>query len=232
MVSQKSVFNGLKKLISHKSLISISGSSGTGKTSLAEFLIGNLLGDNSSCVWIQASESFPNKRFDIMFKHNLEKLKNIKEKIFVTPARGPCTTFSEQQQILKKIVNKHRYNPPDLKYIVIDNISHHLRYHIANIDDIRLRNSILNDFFNTQLYPLIMFSHNHNIKLFLIHEMSYNPDLGKNLRFFNKMYERIDSLGLELEEDLFSKKKKMVIRANNSSWTTNYSLENEGFRWY
>ena len=67
MVSQKSVFNGLKKLINRKSIISISGSSGTGKTSLSEFLIGNLLIENEGCcMWIQASEAFPKKRLEIM----------------------------------------------------------------------------------------------------------------------------------------------------------------------
>ena len=77
-----------------------------------------------------------------------------------------------------------------------------------------------------------MYSHSNKIKLFLIHEMSYNPDAGKNLRFFEKMYKRIDSLDLKLEDDRFSKRKKMIVNVNNSNWNTYYSLKNDGFQWY
>ena len=132
--------NGIEDLFHENRLISISGKAGTGKTSLSLYLIGNLLTSltpyDGSCVWIQASEPFPKKRLGSMFRNDEGKLEYLTNNIFVTPGNGPYTTFDLQLEALKRLSKNNYLLPPDIKFIVIDNISYHLRFRFSQINDI------------------------------------------------------------------------------------------------
>ncbi len=120
---------GIKKLLSYSTILSISGESGTGKTSLALHLIGELLSKEDSCIWVQASEKFPNTRLSQLFEG--QKLQEIKSKTYIIPKERPIQTYLEQTRIIQNLIHPDTILPPNIKIIVIDNISHHLRFELG-----------------------------------------------------------------------------------------------------
>jgi len=220
--------------ISHKNkrIISISGKSGTGKTTLALQIVSNILTNEApyegSCVWIQASELFPKKRLVSLFKTSPEKINYLLRSIFVFPRRNPFSNFREQSTFfddLNKIIL-----PSDAKFMVIDNISHHLRLAGSLTSDIKRKIVLYDQFFNSQLFPLIMRCLRDNIALIILHEVSFNPALGKTLPFFNKLYSRIQAVNITLSKGFKSNTKKMEITCGDSANGTkfNYVIENTG----
>lgn len=234
MLSQTILLNGFKKIFLSNKVISISGESSTGKTTLVQYLIGNLLTMSKPyedyCFWIQASEAFSKKRLTNMFKNNSEKLSYLIKNILISPRNKACRTFSEQSELLKKISQKNYVFPPNLKFIVIDNISHHLRYEISKSSGVTAVISKLNDFFDSQLLPLIMTCQRENINLLLIHECSFNPNLNQNKPFFYKLYDRIESIDIKLRKDLFSGEKTMSLLSRDHVRTFTYSLDDSGIK--
>ena len=235
MIEQDTIFKGLKQLISRKKIVSISGCSGTGKTTLALQLVGNFLTQNKpyndSCIWIQASEHFPKRRFNKIFTSLPEKSYYLKENIFITPRKSICETYYKQAKIIKNIINDGNYIPPNLKYIVIDNISHHLRYEISKFDDIKSIISILNEFFNSNLLPLILFCQRESIILILIHEVSFDINSAKNKPFYNKLYNRIDSLIITLTKNFAIQDNAINVFFNGNKWVLKYRIEDKGIIW-
>ena len=213
-------------------MVSIAGESGSGKTTLAYQLMGNMIALPycKSSLWIQASEHFSLKRFSIMFEGYPEKLNYLKKNVFVVPARGTFRSYDEQCNFVGKISNNETILPLDLKCIVIDNISHHLRREISNTLDIKARVSILNDFFNSQLVPLFLFCRKNLICLMLIHEFTYDPGLNKNVPFFYKLYERTKSLEIMLTKQFNSSVREMKLSGANLNRSYRYTLNDDGFR--
>ena len=74
MTLQSLVLQEFDVMFQKNSIISISGESGTGKTSLALYLVSHMLtkekNPENSCFWIQASEQFPKNRLLSMYKDN------------------------------------------------------------------------------------------------------------------------------------------------------------------
>ena len=130
MLLELDFIGGIRKLFSRGNIVSISGESGTGKTTLALFIVGNLLTHDDqfeeSCIWIQSSELFPIRRMTRMFEG--EKLSHVKQSIYIRPGNGTIKSYLEQCNIMGEIFNSTSILPPDVKFIVIDNISHHLRH--------------------------------------------------------------------------------------------------------
>jgi len=232
LITQTTVLNGFKKIFLSNKVISISGESGTGKTTLAQYLIGNLLTISKPyedyCFWIQASEAFSKKRLIKMFKTNSEKLRYLNNSILISPSNKACSSFSEQSDLLKKISRRNYIFPPNLKFIVIDNISHHLRYEISKSNDAKAVMSKLNDFFDSELMPLIMTCQRENINLLLIHESSFNPNLNQNMPFFYKLYNRIKTIDINLTKGFTSDVKIMNIRSKDQARSLNYCLDDKG----
>jgi len=233
VLTQRVIFEGLKKLISKKKIISISGQSGSGKTTLAQFLIGNLMTEeepyNGCCLWIQTSENFSKKRLFRMFNAYPKRLGYLKENIFITPKVKPCSTYLEQSNTLKKL-SEEIFLLSNLKFIVIDNISHHLRYEVLRLSDIESRISMMNNFFDFQLYPLIMLCEREEINLVLIHEISYSHNKDKEMTFFYKLYNRIDSLNISLKKEYISQEKIMEINYDELNWAFKYFLVDQGLK--
>ncbi|MHA2429403.1 MAG: AAA family ATPase [Promethearchaeota archaeon] len=222
-----------KTLLQSRMLISIYGKSGTGKTFLGLYLVGNLLTEKEpyhyQCVWIQASEFFPSKRLSQLFQKDLKKLRFLRNNIFITPLKKPFLSYQKQAVIISQI--QHKTLPPELKVIVIDNISHHLRYEISKYESISEKVSVLNDFYENQLFPLIMYCQQEDIILILIHEVSYNPNLKKIVPFLHKLYKRIDSINVYLEKDLISENKILHLNYADYNNQFNYRIQNHGFQW-
>jgi len=232
MTFQNVVLQGFEKILQHNSVISISGKSGTGKTSLALYLVAHSLtnGDvyKGSCFWIQASEPFPKNRLVSMCKDQNKKCDYLLNNLYITPSKV-FPSYSEQNNLLGKMVNENFLFPPDLKFIVIDNISHHLRFEISKVDDIRKRTSILEDIFNNILCPLILRCQRENITLILLHEVSFNVKLQKTLPFFHSLYKRIKSVNIFLRKSLISKDREMVIEIGKKIASLFFQLDNHGF---
>jgi len=225
-------FIGMKRLLSYHNIISISGESGTGKTTLALQLIGTFLTCkkpySDSCVWIQASEHFPLKRLVQIFHEQKERLEYIQENIFVIPQNSPIHTYDQQSLIIQHIIGPLANIPPSLKYIVIDNISHHLRYKLTQYNSPKDISSLQDMFYETQLMPFILFCKRNDIVLILIHEVTYSPKLERTRPFFYKLYDRIKTIDIVLGNIYNAEKKNLQILADNIKWTFQYALEQRG----
>ena len=214
-------------LLRERRIISVSGASSTGKTTLALQLVASALscegGIDEHCVWIQASEQFPKKRLHTFFKSFPGKFDNLVKKIFLYPVTSPFLSYEDQSAFLTtlgKIIL-----PFNTKYLVIDNISHHLRFAASCCSNFKQRKVVLDDFFNLQLFPLIMRCLREDIVLILIHEVSFDPKLGKNQPFFNKLYSRINSVNVSLSKPFNSKTKRMKLISKDNKITSELKYE-------
>jgi archaellum biogenesis ATPase FlaH len=222
----------LKGIIFHKRIISILGDSAMGKTTLAVHMVGHYLMNNQCSFWIQAGEKFPHKRLYSLFKNNPSKLKYLQDNIFIIPIGKTCSSYNELLNIIKKLVNNEYFFPNDLNFIVIDNISHQLRFEIAKLDEIQNKVNLINEFFDHLLLPLIFFCQKRSICLILIHESSFQPNLARNMAYQYKLYERIDSVEFNLINMFGSSIKKITISFDDIKWNFNYEITNSGFLLY
>jgi hypothetical protein len=232
MTLQSVVLEDLDLLLQKNLIASIAGESGTGKSSLAIYLISYSLSKNetcnNSCFWIQASEQFPKNRLMSINKDNSKRCNYLLDNIYIAPNRI-FSSYLEQSLFLNKIADDHYLFPPDLKFIVVDNISHHLRFATLKSRDIKHRTALLDDFYNNTLCPLILRCQREHIALILIHEVSFNVKLQKTLPFFNSLYERIRSVNIYLSKSPISKERGMKIEIGKSATTLNFKLDNHGF---
>lgn len=211
-------------------LISISGKSGTGKTTLALQFVSSLMTlekpYRDQCVWVQASEQFPKKRLKSLFKSYPDRLNYVLKNVFVAPGLKPFSTFVEQSDFFRKL--KTTIFPNKVRFIVIDNISHHLRFAASSCSDFKGRRVLLDEFFSVQLFPLIMRCLREKIVLILIHEVSFDPSSGKTKSFFSKLYDRIDSLKVNLSKVIGSGLKQMEISSKSTSTKFAYEIRDSG----
>ncbi|NVM17000.1 MAG: hypothetical protein HWN80_04740 [Candidatus Lokiarchaeota archaeon] len=220
--------------LSHKnrSVISISGKSGTGKTTLGIQLVGTILTSersyDGSCVWVQASEQFPKKRLVSLFKDSPGKIDYLLKNIFVYPPKKPFSNYREQSTFFNDLGTLSL--PSNAKFVVIDNISHHLRFAVSLYSDIKRRSILLDRFFNSQLFPLIMRCLRDKIVLILIHEVSFDPASGRTQSFFNKLYSRIQTVTITLSKRFNSSVKMMEIECGDTSngRKLNYEIRDSG----
>jgi len=211
----------------NRRIISISGKSGTGKTTLSLQLASSILTRekpyNSSCIWIQASEQFPKKRLITLFKDYPGKIDYLLKNTFVFPRKKPFSNYREQSTFFSDL--RTFSLPSNARFMVIDNISHNLRHAISLITDIKRKVILLDQFFNSQLFPLIMRCLRDNIALILIHEVSFDPTSGKTQPFFNKLYSRIQAVKIILSKNFKSDVKNMEINCGNTSIGRNFNYE-------
>jgi len=232
VLTQNVIFEGLKKLISKKKIISISGASGLGKTTLAQYLIGKLLINSRTqdycSIWIQASEAFSRKRLSKIFEKKPVELEYIKNNVYIIPSKKPCVSYLEQNSVLKSIWCKDSIFSPDLRFIVIDNISHYLRFIIGQNRDISEISRLMDEFYDFQIWPLILFCKRNNVILILIHEVTFVPSIAKTRPFFYKLYDRIKTIDLVLSNVINCTKKTLSILAADHEWKFTYNLDQTG----
>ena len=178
------------------------------------------------CVWIQASEVFPKKRLKTLFKSYPDKVNYVLKNIFVAPGIKPFSNYQEQSAYFRKL--KNTVFPNNIKVIVIDNISHHLRFTASSHSNFKKRGAILDEFFSVQLFPLIMRCLREKIILILIHEVSYDPTSGKTKPFFSKLYNRIDAININLSKTIRSRIKQMEISSKGTSKKFVYEIKDSG----
>lgn len=219
----KTNITSLFNLLSERRIISVSGESGTGKTTLALQLIASGLTQENAfddqAVWIQASEVFPRKRLRTFFNNSSRKSDGLLKKIFLYPVSSPFLSYEEQSTFLTTL--RSAVLPFGTKYLAIDNISHHLRFAASCCSNIKQKTTLLDEFFASQLFPLIMRCLREEIVLILIHEVSFDPKLGKNQPFFNKLYSRINSVNVFLSKpfNFNSKTKRMELQLRDKQIT-------------
>lgn len=231
------IFSGflgvVHKLMRKYRIITISGESGTGKTTLALQLVGTFLTSSypfeESCIWVRASESFPTNRLIRMFHDSSNKLSYLQQNIFVTPDHTIVNSYYDQSHLLLKLINKHTILPPNLRYMVIDNISHHLRFEISKNKDVSIITSLIDEFYDSQLMPLIMFCQREGIYLLLLHEITYDPNTEKNRLFLFKLYDRLNTIKIELIHRCNrSDQKSMTIFTQDHTQKFTYILHDRG----
>jgi RecA/RadA recombinase len=213
-------------------LVSISGESGLGKTTLALQLVGSILrsGDSFSgqCVWVQASEVFPLHRLASLYSQQQLALAYLKKHIYVIPTTGPFSTYKAQQEVLESFSNC--IFPPEIKVIVIDNISHHLRYRLMQQEDMSIRSRVVDQFYTEQLYPLMMRCLREEIFLVLIHEVSYSVKEGSTRLFFAHLYEKLDMISIALSKAVATEQRVIVVKhpSSDSEVSNVYELTSQG----
>lgn len=225
---QKPLIPYLEKLISNHSVVSISGASGTGKTSLSLYLIGNLVEDPSCCVWIQASESFPKARMTSMLGDAKEQIEYVLQNTYIIPKR-PFESYSDQVTFFLPFVSGDTIFPPDLQFIIIDNISHHLRYELSTTTDITEKVRLLDTFYESIISPLILKCQREKVILILIHEVTFDVNTQRTRPFFYKLYDRIKSLQIILNKSLFSKERTMDINTGKKTVSFDFTMQEDGF---
>jgi RecA/RadA recombinase len=235
MSNKNIIIDKLTELTKKKGIISLSGGSGTGKTTFALYFIGNSLTSSmifsESCIWIQASEIFPKKRLESLFKNHLEKWSYLNQNIFIIPRKNVCVNYQEQASLILNIISGKIILPPNVRFIVIDNLSHHLRYLISKKNNIEKITATFNDFFTSQLLPLILFCNREHIILILIHEISYDIKTNTNKPYFFKLYERIDSITITFEKQWEQSRKIMHITSDHFNKAIPYHIIDQGFLW-
>ncbi len=223
----------ITKLFPRFSLVNIYGKAGTGKTTYAmqllRYLLIKLERNENYCIWVQAAENFSKKRLMKMYKNRDAELNYIKNHILVIPEKA-CQDYYQLSEILIKISNKKIDLPPKVKVLIIDNISHHLRFEISKYSDINLTTSILDDFFDSVLLPLLFFCGRNNILLILIHEVSYNPKKEKTVMFNHLLFENLQSLNIELKKDVFLNQRQLNFHYYNTTHSFNIHLTERGIK--
>ena len=228
MLSQNKMLKGLQKILHSTTVVNLSGESGTGKTSLALYLVSQFLEDEGCCIWVQASEPFPKRRLETMYGNNQKQLNTILKQVYIAPDK--CfTTFDTQSEFMVKITHENYIFPPDLQFIVIDNISHHLRFKFSNVSEINEKILLLDRFYSSELLPLILLCSRENIILILIHEVSFNMNLQRNQPFFNRLYERIKGLNIVLKQSLITKERVMNLTIKGKLYSLWFEIEDTRF---
>ncbi|MHA1914455.1 MAG: AAA family ATPase [Promethearchaeota archaeon] len=232
MQYQEQTLGELYRIFLTDTLISISGESGAGKTTLAQLLMGNLLVRQppyfGSCIWVQASEKFPHRRLSQLFHTSAERLEYLKQNIFITPQSSFINSYEDFLDSIHHLTEKNSILPPDLRYIVVDNISHHLRYEISQIADVKKIVDIQDNFYDDMLLPLIMFCQRNNTHLILIHENTFVPRLNTSKPFFYKLYERVRHIHFVLSKSYNSTVRNLIIQHDTSKKTYKYLIQKQG----
>ena len=229
-LERSAIISHIFDLAKNNGLISIAGKSSTGKTTLALQFVSTLMTlekpYRDQVVWIQASEQFPKKRLRSLFESYPDKVNYILKNIFVAPGIKPFSNYQEQSAYFRRL--KTTIFPNNVKIIVIDNISHYLRFIIASNSDFKKRGGIMDEFFSVQLFPLIMRCLREKIILILIHEVSFDPTSGKTKPFFSKLYDRIDSINVDLSKAMRSGLKQMEVSSKGTSTKFVYEIKDSG----
>lgn len=177
-------------------IISISGPSASGKTTLALQLITGI-SEGEKSIWIQASERFAKKRLASLLAHDESQKTRVMKNTFLLPPTHVTLSFEELSSLLRNLCDQDF--PPGTKFIVIDNISHHLRYALSQCDEINKKSRIVNFFFDEIFFPLIMRCFREDIHLILIHEVSQDIETGRTRAFYYKLFNRVESLNVKFD---------------------------------
>lgn len=146
--------------------------------------------------------------------------------VFIAPGIKPFSNYKDQSAYFRKL--KTTIFPNNARFIVIDNISHHLRFAASSHSDFKKRGAILDEFFSVQLFPLIMRCMREEIILILIHEVSFDPTSGKTKPFFSKLYDRIDSINVNLSKAMGSGLKQMEVSSKGTTTKFVYEIGESG----
>lgn len=224
------IFDGFKPFITRSKIISIIGESSTGKTTLALQLIANLMNRNKNskkeAIWIQASEKFPKNRLITMYQNLPGVVSSLLKRIYIIPKEKAFSTISAQSNFFKSFIKL--VLPPEIKYIVIDNISHHHRFAQANISNLNKKMKFMNQFFNQELFPLLMFCLREKYYLILIHEVSFNPKSGQLRAYNNQLFKRVKGIEIYLSKSISSNLKSMKISIQGFFKQYTYEITDRG----
>ena len=211
-------------------LISVHGHPHAGKTTYAMMLSAHIVSkcapNLSYCIWIQASEPFSVKRFKSLF--TLAEAPELLSKFLIIPKMGSCANYSDQLRVIQRITDQSIPLPTNVRVIVIDNISHHVRYKRNSFEGLAELSRFHNDFYNQQLFPLYMFCKRNQIVLILIHEATSDVKTGEITRFFRSLYDRIASLNIELCNSLGRDTKTMRVSYDPFTFHCAYTISSSG----
>jgi len=86
----------------------------------------------------------------------------------------------------------------------------------------------MDEFYSTQIWPLILFCKRNNIILILIHEVTFVPGIAMTRPFFYKLYDRIKTIDIVLSNMINSTKKTLSLLVAKNEWKFTYNLDQTG----
>ena len=87
---------------------------------------------------------------------------------------------------------------------------------------------VMDEFYNTQIWPLLLFCKRRNVILILIHEVTYVPGINMTRPFFYKLYDRIKTIDIVLGNMINSAKKTLSLLVAKNEWKFTYTLDQAG----
>lgn len=197
-------------------MVNIYGKAGTGKSSMAQYLVGTVLRrqKDTNAVWIKASQEFSATRLTSFFG----QASSVGDRIYLLPKYGICKDLEQQNGILRRIADGALFLPPRTRHLIIDNISHHLRRTTGD-QAIGRHVYLKNKFFESTLGPLLLFCRRTRIRLILIHEATQLPaeDHREEIirPYYYKLYAEIPALFIRLGKP-FNSSNAYRIELNHS----------------
>ena len=177
-----------------------------------------------SALWINAGSPFSYKRLEHNFNDVPEQFEYIKNNIFLTN----ISLYFKQQNLINELSSIENFIPMNTKLIIFDSISYNFRLKLMEFNEIDIKIKLINAFFSEQIYPLQMFASLNRVNLIFVHEVSYKPNLNKNVKFLHKLFDRIDSIMIKLE--INEKREKILnLKYHNIEFVSKYKLSNNGF---
>ncbi len=208
--------------------ISISGESTSGKTTLTLQILKYFLSSisNSGCVWFNSTEFFPTKRFK-QFCGEVDAEKFL-ERVLTIPKNTTIHSIDDLKSCIKHFMENLSIFPYDTTLLVIDNISSQIRHELGNVESVKEKHRIMNSFFLEYFSPLLFATERCNLWLILCHEVSYSPMESKNRAFYDSLYQRMNSVKINLEKGHSHSSYIAKIRLNDVNYIIPYKIANSG----
>jgi ABC-type dipeptide/oligopeptide/nickel transport system ATPase component len=187
----ETISNAILRLLTKEPILHITGDPGCGKSILAQTIAMQFVEKTGKNVmYLDTMNKFSKFRFLKFFPE-----KATTERMTITAVNS----YEQQKFLINKLDRMSRMNLLDeFGLIVIDSISHHLRHEISASGMFRDYTKAVNDFNDTQFQPLLMLSRRSNIRIILVHEMTYKPSIG-TLPFLISFFEGYKGIWLPIK---------------------------------
>lgn len=185
------VLTSLVSLLDKQRILHITGDPGTGKSILAQAIAIRFSElRNKQVLYIDTMKKFSKKRFMMFFKDSE------KRDLFTM---SEIQSLQSQEFLITKLKKMSDFDQlTDIGLIVFDSISHHLRHELTKGQFNHYIN-LINEFHACQMEPLIRVAVKNDIKIILVHEMSFKPELG-SIPFLLSYFEQIKGIWLPIKK--------------------------------
>ena len=178
-----------KKDNTSPALVQIYGPGGSGKSTLTLQLVSGILNQNpGKALWIDTENKFSARRLS-----NLSNSLDM-DSMFLSQPKS----LAEQDTIISGFSNNRLITEDVLgiSAIVLDTTSNYIRNELKT-NNFHNYSQCIQDFYETQILPLLLLQKKVGCVLILVHQSTYKPDIG-TLPFMYNVFQKIPSAWFEL----------------------------------